>query len=390
MHELDHVRGGSSETLANLAGIAADLNVSASMDANQDKINSYKPAFGDGRDAVTQLENEQLLGQNDETLGDKLAENPDGFDYKTSTIQDIKYALTYFSPGARQAYEKIDASQEQAFLKGQKKAVDEFGQSIINAPDDIKALYQAAKENPTAVAIEILKSLKDIPKEYYDKGVTIVGTSFIGDSDDDFYNAGKASTELGLEGVTAIVSAGGAVVVKKTAGKVTGIEFKFPKRKPNRSDTNGTHDTGTGKNANNPFQPPEHPDFPITSYVVPDEGLTVNMAIHERQINPDTGQLDLNRIGGFTTKNEILNVEQVHSDLAVKSPDWGPEKTHVQKIQIKPGTRVQESVVGPQTGSDGKVYEGGGNQVEPLIDLDRSERSDFMVPVGTAIPLPKR
>lgn len=251
MHELDHVRGGSSETLANLAGIAADLNVSASMDANQDKINSYKPAFGDGRDAVTQLENEQLLGQNDETLGDKLAENPDGFDYKTSTIQDVKYALTYFSPGARQAYEKIDASQEQAFLKGQKKAVDEFGQSIINAPDDIKALYQAAKENPTAVAIEILKSLKDIPKEYYDKGVTIVGTSFIGDSDDDFYNAGKASTELGLEAVTAIVSAGGAVVVKKTAGKVTGIEFKFPKRKPNRSDTNGTHDTGTGKNANN-------------------------------------------------------------------------------------------------------------------------------------------
>ena len=94
MHELDHVRGGSSETLANLAGIAADLNVSASMDANQDKINSYKPAFGDGRDAVTQLENEQLLGQNDETLGDKLAENPDGFDYKTSTIQDVKYALT--------------------------------------------------------------------------------------------------------------------------------------------------------------------------------------------------------------------------------------------------------------------------------------------------------
>jgi len=251
VHELDHVRGGSSETLANLAGIAADLNVSASMDANQDKINSYKPAFGDGRDAVTQLENEQLLGQNDETLGDKLAENPDGFDYKTSTIQDVKYALTYFSPGARQAYEKIDASQEQAFLKGQKKAVDEFGQSIINAPDDIKALYQAAKENPTAVAIEILKSLKDIPKEYYDKGVTIVGTSFIGDSDDDFYNAGKASTELGLEAVTAIVSAGGAVVVKKTAGKVTGIEFKFPKRKPNRSDTNGTHDTGTGKNANN-------------------------------------------------------------------------------------------------------------------------------------------
>ena len=49
-HELDHVRSGkkgSNEYLADLAGIAADLNVSASMDANQDKIDSYKPALGD-------------------------------------------------------------------------------------------------------------------------------------------------------------------------------------------------------------------------------------------------------------------------------------------------------------------------------------------------------
>ena len=151
------------------------------------------------------------------------------------------------------------------------------------------------------------------------------------------------------------------------------------------------------------YQAPEHPDFPITSYVVPKEGLTVNMAIHKDQINPDTGQVDLNRIGGFTTKNEILNVDQVHSDLAVKSPDWGLEKTHVQQIQIQPGTRVQESVVGPQTGIDGKIYEGGGNQVEPLLDgkiyqgggnqvepLHRPKRSDVMVPIGDAIPLPQR
>lgn len=131
-HELDHVRGGSSETLANLAGIAANLNVSASMDANQDEIDKYKPALGDGKDAITQAENKELLNKNDITLITAVEKAPESFDYKTSYIQDIKYALTYFSPGARQAYKKIDASQEAAFLRGQKKALND-----MNRPDYI-------------------------------------------------------------------------------------------------------------------------------------------------------------------------------------------------------------------------------------------------------------
>lgn len=57
-------------------------------------------------------------------------------------------------------------------------------------------------------------------------------------------------------------------------------------------------------------------------------------------------------------------------------------------MQIQHGTRVQESVVGPQTGSDGKVYVGGGNQVVPLVgDVDRSK---VMIPIGIATPLPKQ
>ena len=92
-HEIDHVRSGkkgSSEYLADLAGIAADLNVSASMDANQDKIDSYKPALGDGKDIATQLENEHLLAKNDETLAYNLADNPDGFDYRQLHPDQIK------------------------------------------------------------------------------------------------------------------------------------------------------------------------------------------------------------------------------------------------------------------------------------------------------------
>lgn len=250
-HELDHVRGGSSEYLADLASIAADLNVSASMDANQDKINSYKPDLGDGRDADTQIENEQLIGQNDEKLIIALDKDPESFDYATSYKQDFQYLGRFVDNDTAKAYMAIDKSQEQAHFKGSQAAFNEFGRSIVDAPANIKALYEATKDDPVAVAVEVGKALKNLPEEYYDMGKDITYASLLGNKDKDFYNAGKASTAIALDAVSSIISAGGAVVVKKTAGKVTGIEFKFPRRKPNRSDTNGTHDTGTGKNANN-------------------------------------------------------------------------------------------------------------------------------------------
>ncbi len=150
-HELDHVRGGSSEYLADLAGIAADLNVSASMDANQDKIDIYIPALGDGKDSATQLENEQLLGQNDETLKDKLTDNPDSFDY------DATYRCT--GPGwtncgnaqdralineAKRLFPNSAADQE-AYKEGKGSA---FGTSVVNAG---KGLVEIARDPRSAI-----------------------------------------------------------------------------------------------------------------------------------------------------------------------------------------------------------------------------------------------
>ena len=60
------------------------------MDANQDKIDSYKPALGNGKDAITQAENKELLNKNDITLITAVENNPESFDYKTSYVQDIK------------------------------------------------------------------------------------------------------------------------------------------------------------------------------------------------------------------------------------------------------------------------------------------------------------
>ena len=106
------------------------------MDTNQDKIDSYKPALGDGKDVVTQLENIQLLDTNDETLKYKLTENPDGFDY------DATYHCT--GPGwtncgnaqdralineAKMLFPNSTADQE-AYKAGKGSA---FGSSVVNA-----------------------------------------------------------------------------------------------------------------------------------------------------------------------------------------------------------------------------------------------------------------
>ncbi|NRB42127.1 MAG: hypothetical protein HRU20_27265 [Pseudomonadales bacterium] len=111
------------------------------------------------------------------------------------------------------------------------------------------------------------------------------------------------------------------------------------------------------------------------------------MAVNEGQLDLETGQVHLVKIGSFTAKDNIISAEQVHTDLAVKTPDLGPEKTHVQDFEIKAGTRVQESVVGKQVGTDGNIYVGGGNQVEPLIAS--TDRKNILTPIGPARELPK-
>lgn len=73
-YELDHIRGGKNETLADLAGLAAKLNTDAAIIANQDTINPIKAQLGDGKDTQTTAQNQALLEGNDKTF----AENHDG------------------------------------------------------------------------------------------------------------------------------------------------------------------------------------------------------------------------------------------------------------------------------------------------------------------------
>ena len=67
-HELDHIRGGKNETLADLAGLAAKLNTDAATIANQDTISPIKAQLGDGKDTQTTAQNQALLEGNDKTF----------------------------------------------------------------------------------------------------------------------------------------------------------------------------------------------------------------------------------------------------------------------------------------------------------------------------------
>ncbi|MDH2274472.1 hypothetical protein [Moraxella porci] len=87
-HELDHVRGGKSESLADLAGLAAKLNTEAAISANQDIINSIKTQMGDGTDALTTIQNQALLNQNNQTFTENHEGKEGEWDY---AIMSLRY-----------------------------------------------------------------------------------------------------------------------------------------------------------------------------------------------------------------------------------------------------------------------------------------------------------
>jgi len=129
--------------------------------------------------------------------------------------------------------------------------------------------------------------------------------------------------------------------------------------------------------------PPEDPNFPIISRPSR-EGERIEMAVDPEQINPAKGQIRGDKIGGFGTPDRIESVDQVRNDLAVRD-DWKRDPSYVQELEIRPGTQIQESTVGPQTNPDGAILPGGGRQVEILVPP--SGRSDVLRPVGPARPI---
>ncbi|QBY27958.1 PAAR-like domain-containing protein [Citrobacter rodentium] len=104
----------------------------------------------------------------------------------------------------------------------------------------------------------------------------------------------------------------------------------------------------------------------LNSIQIPKGGIIVEMAMSPGQSTP----------GGWATLDHIPDVNYVRNELAV-IPEFKPEISHVQKFYIPEGVQIQTGSVGPQV-SGGKIYPGGGTQVQILNYRDRAK----LVPVG--------
>ena len=99
----------------------------------------------------------------------------------------------------------------------------------------------------------------------------------------------------------------------------------------------------------------------LESFPVPKGGIIVEMAMSPGQTRP----------GGWATLDHIPDVDYVRNQLAV-IPEFKLEISHVQKFLIPEGVHVQSGPVGPQT-SGGKIYPGGGSQLQILNYQDRAK-----------------
>lgn len=88
-----------------------------------------------------------------------------------------------------------------------------------------------------------------------------------------------------------------------------------------------------------------------------------------------------NKPGGWGTFDSITDVNYVRNALAV-TPEFKPEVGYVQRYKIPERIRIQVGTVGPQK-YKGKIYAGGGNQVQILNFEDRAK----LVPIGKKRPI---
>jgi len=185
----------------------------------------------------------------------------------------------------------------------------------------------------------------------------------------------------GGQRVDSVTETDNTAIVNVGEEAVPDTNLNTPITDPNRLLANPARDSRTGE-IDSDHRAPEDPRQPIESFPAP-EGTRIEMAVSPGQIDPVTGQVD--SPGGFGSQDRIESAAQVRNDLAVKE-EFKDQVTHVQEFEVRTGTQIQPSTVGPQVNPDGTVISGGGSQVEILVP--RAERNNVLTPVGEARLLP--
>jgi len=85
-HEESHARGGTSETLADMSSYATQLLSEVAIDSYDSLLlNSLKLELGTGKDSATQIANQVLLANDNQTLLNALNDHPWGFYFERDT-----------------------------------------------------------------------------------------------------------------------------------------------------------------------------------------------------------------------------------------------------------------------------------------------------------------
>ncbi len=214
-HEIAHGQGIKNENSADLVGNAIEWAYSAGIKNNQVTIDQYKAQLGDGKDASTQAQNIAELAKDNTTVVDSLSDHGEQIDEKTSYWQDIKN-LGCWSKECTAAFNKMNAAQEKAYRLGQAKATTKFINEIKNLPNVPKEVYDALKTDPMGTMSTIWEGMKNIPGELLDTGKTITVVNALGNTPEEFEKLGYAEMMTALNGLSAAISAGTVIVVKKS------------------------------------------------------------------------------------------------------------------------------------------------------------------------------
>lgn len=228
-HELAHGQGVKNETSADLVGKSVDWAFDSGIKSNQDTIDQYKVQLGDGKDVLTQTQNQEILKADNQKFIDDISDHPDSVDDKTSYKQSIANTLFCWNKECAEQFKKLDKVQEAAYRQGQDKAVSKFINDIKNLPNVPREVYEAIKNDPKGTSIAILKGLAAIPREVWDTTKIISTVNAVGDTPADFEKLGNAEMTAVLNGISGLLTAGTVTVVKK-GGTITIEAVKNIKR----------------------------------------------------------------------------------------------------------------------------------------------------------------
>ena len=216
-HEIAHGQGIQNETSADLVGKSIDWAFNSGIKNNKDRVDQYKVQLGDGKDLITQTQNQEILKKDNEQFIKALSDHPDAIDEKTSYKQSIANSLFCWNKECSEKFKQLDKVQEIAYRKGQDQAVAKFISDIKNIPNLPNDVYEAVKNDPKGTAIAILKGIAGIPEELWDTGKTITKVNLVGDKTSDFEKLGNAEMTTALYALSGAVTAGTVILVKKGA-----------------------------------------------------------------------------------------------------------------------------------------------------------------------------